>query len=270
MVVRARLSASTSSQSHFQFPQRRRPLPPQHICKTPPICFPPAPKPNKILIPPKASLTLFSTLTTISIKHGIGSHVIDNNATVLSRALELWYLSSIVSILTITLLRISAFLHLRQYARTSPQRRILFSVFALTFISSHGYALTLLTQCTPIHHYWTVLLGSRGKCIDATVITNITYIYSAASAVCDWGFALLPILIFWNEEITPKERRGLRGLVFLAFLYVSLPSLSAPLFNFKKFGINHSPIIAQAHPPFSASLSPPPSKRKISSTVPYA
>src|SRR5690242_19304935 len=81
------------------------------------------------------------------------------------------------------------------------QRWIVYIVMGLTVLTGLVFFLVTLLQCTPISFFWDKI-SQTGWCVNIDVIIALTYLYSVVSVICDFTFALLPIFLVWNLNMS--------------------------------------------------------------------
>jgi hypothetical protein len=59
----------------------------------------------------------------------------------------------------------------------------------------------VLFQCHPVSFAWDKVYGT-GTCLNAELIANLGYAFSATSIFFDWLFALLPVPMLWRVQMT--------------------------------------------------------------------
>lgn len=84
------------------------------------------------------------------------------------------------------------------------QRWIIYIVMGLTVLTGLVFFFVTLLQCAPISYFWDK--SQDGWCINVDVIIALTFLYSAVSVICDFTFALLPIFLVWNLNMSKKTR----------------------------------------------------------------
>lgn len=85
------------------------------------------------------------------------------------------------------------------------QRWIIYIAMALTVLTGLVFFFVTLLQCAPLSYFWDKTTQT-GWCIDVDVIIALTFLYSAVAVVCDFTFAILPIFLVWNLNMSRKTR----------------------------------------------------------------
>jgi hypothetical protein len=93
--------------------------------------------------------------------------------------------------------------------RLSPNvmfRRILAASMVVVCVWTLVTLLTMVLQCRPLSVRWN---GGAGTCVEAKVIMQTGYSFSAMDIASNWLYALLPVAMLWNVQIS----RQLKGMV---------------------------------------------------------
>jgi len=61
-------------------------------------------------------------------------------------------------------------------------------------------------QCRPSAYFWTQYTGGKGTCIDAQILVDATYGFTAISCAGDWILALLPVFLVWNLQMNARVK----------------------------------------------------------------
>lgn len=85
---------------------------------------------------------------------------------------------------------------------------IIWTVTGITEVYSLFFFLLFVLQCRPTSLFWLRYKedAPEGSCLDATVISNAFYGYSAISCLTDWTFSLLPIALVWNLQMNRSTK----------------------------------------------------------------
>lgn len=84
------------------------------------------------------------------------------------------------------------------------QRWIIYIAMFLTVLTGLVFFFVTLLQCAPLSYFWNK--SQPGSCINVDVIIALTFFYSAVSVICDFTFAILPIFLVWNLNMSKKTR----------------------------------------------------------------
>ncbi|THY67198.1 hypothetical protein D6C86_09948 [Aureobasidium pullulans] len=138
----------------------------------------------------------------------------------------------------------SLMIFFRQFLLERKQRYLVTSITVFyCAISALAFFLTLV-PCGTLSH----LARKRvdGKCIPTNVWNGLLYAHGAVSALSDWVFALLPIMVLWKSSMPAKKKLGVTLLMVLAVC----GSLCAVLrtiytgslqFDARYYDVNHKP-----------------------------
>lgn len=113
--------------------------------------------------------------------------------------------------------KISIGLFLLRITINPIQRWIIYIVMCLTVVSGVAFFLVTLLQCNPISFFWNKF-SQTGHCIPIDVIIGLTFFYSAVSVICDFTFAILPIFLVWNLNMSTKTKILLVPILGMACL----------------------------------------------------
>jgi hypothetical protein len=94
-------------------------------------------------------------------------------------------------------------------------RWIIHIAMGLTVLTGLVFFFVTLFQCTPISFFWDKN-SQTGGCINVDVIIALTFLYSAVSVMCDFTFAILPIFLVWNLNMSIKTRALLIPILGMA------------------------------------------------------
>jgi hypothetical protein len=79
----------------------------------------------------------------------------------------------------------------------------------------------MLLQCHPLSYFWTrVADPDGGWCIDINIIINMTYVYSAFAALCDFTVGILPIFLVSKLHMKSQTKIAVVGILGMACMYV--------------------------------------------------
>lgn len=91
---------------------------------------------------------------------------------------------------------------------------IIYSVMGITVLTGVVFFFVTMFQCTPISFFWNK--DQSGFCVDMEVIIALTYLYSVCSVICDFTFALLPMVIIWRLNINRRSKIALFPIMAMA------------------------------------------------------
>jgi hypothetical protein len=97
----------------------------------------------------------------------------------------------------------------------SPIHRwIINIVMGLTVLTGLVFFFVTLLQCMPLSYFWDQ--QQEGSCVPIDVIIALTFLYSVVSVICDFTFAILPIFLVWNLNMSLKTRSLLVPILGMA------------------------------------------------------
>ncbi|THY55516.1 hypothetical protein D6C97_05407 [Aureobasidium pullulans] len=138
----------------------------------------------------------------------------------------------------------SLMIFFRQFLLERRQRYLVTSITVFYCAISVLAFFLALVPCGTLSH----LARKRveGKCIPTNVWNGLLYTHGAVSALSDWVFALLPILVLWKSSMPAKTKLG----VTLLMVFAVCGSLCAVLrtiytgslhFDARYYDVNHKP-----------------------------
>ena len=146
--------------------------------------------------------------------------------------------------LTSVALKLSLMIFFRQFIIERNQRNVMtYVTLFYCVMSAVGIFLALFPCGAPVH-----LARKRvnNQCMPTSVWNGLLYTHGAISALSDWIFALLPILVLWKSSMTARKKLG----VSLLMLFAVCGSLCALLrtiytgtlhFDERYYDANHKP-----------------------------
>lgn len=75
---------------------------------------------------------------------------------------------------------------------------LIYVALCINVLSGLVFFFVTLLQCHPLTYFWEQYLPEKvgsGSCISSDIIIALTYLYSSLNIICDFTFALLPIVI---------------------------------------------------------------------------
>lgn len=116
--------------------------------------------------------------------------------------------------LTSIALKFSLMIFFRQFIFERTQRNVMTFVTAFyCIISAASFFLALFPCGAPIH-----LARKRvnNQCVPTAIWNGLLYTHGTTSALSDWIFALLPILVLWKSSMPARTKLGVTLLMVLA------------------------------------------------------
>lgn len=90
----------------------------------------------------------------------------------------------------------------------------IYLVLATTVATGTVFFFVTLFQCKPQSYFWDQ--NQSGRCINVDIIIALTYLYSACSLVCDFTFALLPVVLIMKLNLKRSHKVALIPIVLMA------------------------------------------------------
>jgi hypothetical protein len=188
----------------------------------------------------------------------------DNRVT----AMRFWWLCEIAYCLASVGCKISVCIFLMRITIKPLHIFILYTVMALTVIAGLVFMFLMLLQCRPLEFFWTRLYNAptiahlddpnlpvKGSCIDMSIIVNMTYVYSAFAALCDFTVGLLPIFLVHNLHMKRQTKIAVMAILSMACMYVLSGFPYLFIFANKRFYSASSAVIVRV--PFVKSFYDP-------------
>lgn len=120
----------------------------------------------------------------------------------------MWYCSSMVA----SKISIGWFL-----LRITVRRTDIITIYLVllsTVVTGAVFFFVTLFQCNPQSYFWNQ--NQKGSCINVDIIVALTYLYSAVSLICDFTFALLPVVLIMNLNLKRSFKMALIPIVLMA------------------------------------------------------
>lgn len=92
---------------------------------------------------------------------------------------------------------------------------IIWTVLVITEVYSVFFFLLFVLQCRPTSLFWLRYSDDppAGSCLDATVVSDAFYGYSAISCMTDWTFSILPVFLVWNLQMNRRVKISVVGIL---------------------------------------------------------
>jgi hypothetical protein len=113
------------------------------------------------------------------------------------------------------MIKVSIGLFLLRITIHKIQRWIIYIVMGLTVLTGLVFFFVTLLQCTPISFFWDKF-SQTGTCINVDIIIALTFLYSVVSVICDFAFAILPVFLVWDLNMSFNTRLVLVPILGMA------------------------------------------------------
>jgi hypothetical protein len=113
---------------------------------------------------------------------------------------------------------------------------IIWAVIGVTEVYSLFFFLLFVLQCRPTSLFWLRYGDSppSGSCLDAIVVSDAFYAYSAISCLTDWTYSILPIFLVWKLQMNKRVKISVVAILAAGAMYDHSPfpfSIPAPKCN---------------------------------------
>jgi hypothetical protein len=133
--------------------------------------------------------------------HGIPLHLTDKCRLQLGFLAELWYIA------TLLILKIAIGLFFLRLALDRWKRILIYVILGSLVIFSVGSILYNIFHCGPFKSFLEFLFRKvAGQCAPDSVTLAMTYTHASLTALTDWTFAFMPVLILRASLMTGKEK----------------------------------------------------------------
>ncbi|KAL2210664.1 hypothetical protein CC79DRAFT_1366047 [Sarocladium strictum] len=151
---------------------------------------------------------VFCAYEITGVKYGTGRHIPDIDAEDIPKAMQMWWTCEPLYVLTNMAIKASIAIFLLRICVHKYHKIIIWTVTGITEVYSLFFFLLFVLQCRPTALFWLRYTASppEGHCLDATVVSNAFYGYSAISCLTDWTYALLPIFLVWNLQMNRSTK----------------------------------------------------------------
>ncbi|KAG9251862.1 uncharacterized protein F5Z01DRAFT_253947 [Emericellopsis atlantica] len=161
-----------------------------------------------------ATFILFVTCALVGVEHGTGRHRVDLADEDIKTAMKYWWFCYIWYCLTMIASKISIGYFLLRITIRRTDVWIIYGVMVITVLTGMVFFFVTMFQCTPIAYFWNK--DQSGSCVSMDVIIALTYLYSACSVICDFTFAILPMVIIWTLNINKRSKLALVPIMAMA------------------------------------------------------
>jgi hypothetical protein len=121
---------------------------------------------------------------------------------------QMWWTCEPLYVLANMAIKASIAIFLLRICVTKWHRIIIWVTIGVTEIYSLFFFLLFVLQCRPTSLFW-LRYGDNapdGSCLNATVVSNAFYGYSAISCWTDWTYSILPVFLVWNLQMNTRVK----------------------------------------------------------------
>nr|XP_036578635.1 uncharacterized protein CTRU02_11555 [Colletotrichum truncatum]KAF6785930.1 integral membrane protein [Colletotrichum truncatum] len=158
--------------------------------------------------------SLFVACAIAGIHYGTGRHYYDLDPADQSMAMKYWWFCYLWYCLSMICSKISIGWFLLRITVRKIDVWIIYTVMFCTVCTGVVFFFVTLLQCLPIPFFWDKSI--KGHCVEMDVIIALTYLYSAFSVICDFTFAILPIILIWKLKMDRKTKVALVPIMAMA------------------------------------------------------
>jgi hypothetical protein len=115
----------------------------------------------------------------------------------------MWWTCEPLYVLTNMAIKASIAIFLLRICIEKTQRFIIWLVVGITEVYSLFFFLLFVLQCRPTSLFWLRATANppAGSCLDASIVSNAFYGYSAISCLTDWTYSVLPMFVVWKLQM---------------------------------------------------------------------
>ncbi|GME31989.1 putative integral membrane protein [Neofusicoccum parvum] len=104
----------------------------------------------------------------------------------------------------------------------------IYTVYALVVINSvytTAYLCVIIFQCSPVDYFWNQFLNaSGGRCLNTTVIMNLSYCHNTMEILSDWILSVMPIWLLKGTQLPTRTKIAVSVLLSLG-AFASIASI---------------------------------------------
>lgn len=97
-------------------------------------------------------------------------------------------------------------------------RYLLYLVALVSICAGVMFIFFSMLQCQPASYFWDKL--QDGGCVDPSLITALTYLYSGLSLFCDFAYAILPIFMICGLQMRLATKIAVVSIMGMGCLFV--------------------------------------------------
>ncbi|KAK1998064.1 hypothetical protein LX36DRAFT_634940 [Colletotrichum falcatum] len=158
---------------------------------------------------------LFVSCALTGVHYGTGRHRVDLSDEDWESAMMYWWYCYLWYCLAMIASKISIGYFLLRITVRKVDMWIIYIVMMLTVCTGVVFFFVTLLQCQPISYFWNQSTQD-GHCVPMDVIIALTFLYSAFSVICDFTFAILPIVLIWKLKMNRKTKLALVPIMAMA------------------------------------------------------
>ncbi|KAI9151378.1 hypothetical protein HJFPF1_08580 [Paramyrothecium foliicola] len=151
---------------------------------------------------------VFCAYELSGVRYGTGRHFADIPKENYPIAMQMWWTCEPLYVLTGMAIKASIAIFLLRICVHRSHKIIIWVVTGVTEVYSLFFFLLFVLQCRPTSLFWLRYTADppKGTCLDATIVSNAFYGYSAISCLTDWTYSILPIFMVWNLQMNRRVK----------------------------------------------------------------
>ncbi|KAF7558008.1 hypothetical protein G7Z17_g330 [Cylindrodendrum hubeiense] len=151
---------------------------------------------------------VFCAYEITGVHYGTGQHIGDIADENIPKAMQMWWTCEPLYVLTNMAIKASIAIFLLRICVHKYHKITIWVVTGVTEVYSLFFFLLFVLQCRPTSLFWLRYTSDppEGSCLDAKVVANAFYGYSAISCWTDWTFSILPIFLVWKLQMNLRVK----------------------------------------------------------------
>ncbi|RDW93694.1 uncharacterized protein DSM5745_01016 [Aspergillus mulundensis] len=135
----------------------------------------------------------------------------------LQQAMMIWWLAQMFFVWSAAIAKVSISLALLRIAVGRVYRGILWGVIGAVVTITLVFWFVLLLSCRPISYFWGQIdpATTGGTCLAPNAILVFAYCYSALCMISDLTLGILPAVLIWDLQMSPRTKVALCAILGL-------------------------------------------------------
>lgn len=127
----------------------------------------------------------------------------------------MWWTCEPTYVLANMAIKASIAIFLLRICITRTHRMIIYIATGVTELYSLFFFLLFILQCRPTSLFWLRVTANppAGSCLDAKIVSNVFYGYSAISCASDWTYSILPMFLVWKLQMSKRTKISVVGIL---------------------------------------------------------
>ncbi|KAK3940935.1 hypothetical protein QBC46DRAFT_113282 [Diplogelasinospora grovesii] len=157
------------------------------------------------------SFVVYCACSTTGVHYGTGRHTDDLPVADAQQAAKFWWLCYLFYAVTMIASKISIGMFLLRITVERMHDWTIYVAMGLSVITGIIFFFVSFFQCNPVSSFW--IRDQGGTCINVEIVIALAYLYSAFSVISDFTFAILPIFLIWNLQMSLRTKLSLIPLL---------------------------------------------------------